>query len=41
MVTIDGGHITVTEAGRPLIRLAASAFDSYLSQGKARHSRAV
>ena len=40
-LAIDGRRITVTDAGRPFVRLAASAFDTYLEQGKARHSRAV
>jgi len=40
-VTIDGFTITITELGRPLSRLAAAAFDAYLAEGKARHSRAV
>jgi oxygen-independent coproporphyrinogen-3 oxidase len=31
----------VTEAGRPFVRLVASAFDAYLAHGSARHSRAV
>jgi oxygen-independent coproporphyrinogen-3 oxidase len=41
VVAIDGRRVTVTEAGRPFVRLAASAFDAYLTQGAARHSRAV
>lgn len=41
LVAIDGRRITVTEAGRPFVRLAASAFDAYLANGTARHSRAV
>lgn len=39
--TIDGTTITVTEDGRPFIRLVASAFDEYLGSGAGRHSRAV
>ncbi|MFC1673150.1 oxygen-independent coproporphyrinogen III oxidase [Pseudomonadota bacterium] len=39
--TIDGHTITVTEDGRPFIRLVASAFDEYLGSGAGRHSRAV
>lgn len=38
---IEGHTITVTETGRPFVRLVASAFDEYLSSGQGRHSRAV
>jgi oxygen-independent coproporphyrinogen-3 oxidase len=41
LVTIDGRRIAVSEAGRPFVRLVASAFDAYLARGDARHSRAV
>jgi len=41
IVTIGNNKIQVTETGRPFVRLVAAAFDAYLSQGKARHSRAV
>jgi oxygen-independent coproporphyrinogen-3 oxidase len=41
IVSIDGGRIAMTEKGRPLVRLVASAFDTYLSAGRARHSPAV
>ena len=41
MVRVEGSEIAVPEAGRPYIRLIASAFDSYLEQGCARHSVAV
>ncbi|ALK10646.1 oxygen-independent coproporphyrinogen III oxidase [Blastochloris viridis] len=41
LIEIEGRHIAVTEAGRPFVRLAAAAFDTYLSKGKARHSMAV
>lgn len=41
LVTIDGPRIAVTEAGRPYIRIAAAAFDSYLSASPKRHSVAV
>ena len=41
LVTIAGGCITVTDAGRPFVRLAAAVFDAYLETGAARHSRAV
>jgi oxygen-independent coproporphyrinogen-3 oxidase len=41
LVTIDRQRITVTQAGRPFVRLAASAFDAYLASGTGRHSHAV
>lgn len=41
IVTVDGHRVTVTGAGRPLVRLAAAAFDAYLEHGEQRHSRAV
>ncbi len=37
----DGGRIALTEAGWPLARIAASAFDTYLHNRQARHSVAV
>jgi oxygen-independent coproporphyrinogen-3 oxidase len=40
-LVIDGRHITVTEKGRPFVRLVASAFDAYLHRGPARHTAAV
>lgn len=41
LVRLDGGRLTVTEAGRPFVRVAAAAFDTYLGQGSGRHSKAV
>ena len=41
LVRVEGRRIAVTEAGRPFVRLVASAFDAYLGRGTARHSRAV
>ncbi|MBL6941095.1 MAG: oxygen-independent coproporphyrinogen III oxidase [Rhodospirillales bacterium] len=41
IITIIGNTITVTETGRPFVRLVAAAFDAYLDSGKGRHSRAV
>ena len=41
LVTIDGGRITVTEAGRPLVRIVAAVFDTYLAAAQKRHSIAV
>lgn len=40
-VAIEGHRIAMTEAGKPYVRLAAAAFDTYLKNGQARHSRAV
>ncbi len=39
--TADESRVTVTEKGRPLVRLVAAAFDAYLTAGEQRHSRAV
>jgi oxygen-independent coproporphyrinogen III oxidase len=33
--------VRVVEAGRPLVRVVAAAFDAYLGRGAGRHSRAV
>lgn len=41
LMKIDAGRITVTEAGRPFVRIIAAAFDTYLQPGRAQHSRAV
>jgi oxygen-independent coproporphyrinogen-3 oxidase len=41
IVLLDGRRITVTEKGRPFVRLVASAFDAYLARSRARHSVAV
>ncbi len=41
LVRIEGLRISVSEAGRPYLRLIAAAFDSYLAQSRARHSLAV
>jgi len=41
IVTLGRNRIEITETGRPFVRLVAAVFDAYLSQGKARHSRAV
>jgi oxygen-independent coproporphyrinogen-3 oxidase len=40
-VEIAGHRITMTNTGKPYVRLAAAAFDSYLKSGQARHSKAV
>jgi oxygen-independent coproporphyrinogen-3 oxidase len=41
LVDVRGSQIRVTEQGRPFVRVLASAFDSYLQNGHARHSLAV
>ncbi|MEX2649372.1 MAG: oxygen-independent coproporphyrinogen III oxidase [Alphaproteobacteria bacterium] len=41
LVRIDGARVTVTESGRPFLRLAAAAFDRYLGAGQGRHAAAV
>ena len=41
LVRVDAGQQTVTEAGRPFVRVVAAAFDAYLQPGAARHSHAV
>jgi oxygen-independent coproporphyrinogen-3 oxidase len=41
IINLSGNTITVTEIGRPFVRLVAAAFDAYLDSGKGRHSRAV
>jgi oxygen-independent coproporphyrinogen-3 oxidase len=41
LVEIAGPRVTVTEAGRPLVRTVCATFDAYLDRGAARHSRAV
>jgi len=41
IVRLEGDGITVTEDGRPFVRTVCAVFDSYLSTGRGRHSRAV
>jgi oxygen-independent coproporphyrinogen-3 oxidase len=41
VATQEGRRVTITEAGRPFMRLVASAFDAYLPARAARHSVAV
>ena len=41
LLTIAGARVTVTERGRPYVRIAAAAFDAYLKSGQKRHSVAV
>jgi oxygen-independent coproporphyrinogen-3 oxidase len=38
---IEGRRIEITEKGRPFVRIVASAFDTYLTGSRARHSPAV
>jgi len=41
LLRIDASRITVTTAGRPYVRIAAAAFDTYLAASQKRHSVAV
>ncbi len=41
LLTLDGTRVAMTEAGRPYVRIAASAFDAYLGAGQKQHSLAV
>ncbi len=41
LVRLEGGLLTITEAGRPFARVVASAFDAYLGTGNGRHSTPV
>ena len=41
LVDIDSAGIRLTAKGRPFARVAAARFDTYLSNGKGRHSVAV
>lgn len=41
LIRADGNRFTVTARGRPFVRTIASAFDTYLGTGAARHSAAV
>ena len=41
LVVLAENRVTVSESGRPFVRLAAAAFDAYLAQARARHSLAV
>jgi len=40
-VSVTGNHISLSEQGRPFVRLIASVFDSYLQESGNRHSVAV
>lgn len=41
LLTLSPGKVQMTARGRPLVRIAAAAFDAYLKQSSARHSVAV
>ncbi len=41
VVTREGHCITMTEVGRPFVRLVCAAFDRHLATGKGRHAAAV
>lgn len=41
LVRLEGSRVTVMDNGRPFLRLAASAFDAYLTASAARHSKAI
>ncbi|MFZ5670739.1 MAG: oxygen-independent coproporphyrinogen III oxidase [Pseudomonadota bacterium] len=41
LAATDGVRITVTDAGRPLVRSIAAAFDAYLDPTATRHSRSL
>jgi oxygen-independent coproporphyrinogen-3 oxidase len=41
VATQEGRRLTLTEAGRPFMRLVAAAFDAYLPTRAAKHSVAV
>jgi oxygen-independent coproporphyrinogen-3 oxidase len=41
LVQLEGRRITMTDEGRPFVRLVAAAFDAYLAKSQARHSLAV
>ncbi|MDR3497620.1 MAG: oxygen-independent coproporphyrinogen III oxidase [Parvibaculum sp.] len=41
IVQREGHRLSVTEAGRPLVRAVCAVFDRYLDAGEVRHSKAV
>lgn len=41
VLTLTGARLALTDAGRPLARVVAAAFDAYLPRAAARHSVAV
>ncbi len=41
LVEVTAGRLSMTEKGRPFVRVAAAAFDSYLASNRGRHAIAV
>lgn len=41
VVRVEGRRVTLPESARPLMRIVAARFDTYLGSGSGRHSRAV
>ncbi|MGV8936883.1 MAG: oxygen-independent coproporphyrinogen III oxidase [Allorhizobium sp.] len=41
LCTLDADHFRLTDAGKPFARTVAAVFDSYLANGRGRHSIAV
>ena len=41
LVSLDGGHLTVTAQGRPLVRSVCATFDRHYTGGEGRHARAI
>jgi oxygen-independent coproporphyrinogen-3 oxidase len=41
LADLDGDRLTVTEAGRPVLRSVCAAFDRHLDQAAGRHARAI
>jgi oxygen-independent coproporphyrinogen-3 oxidase len=41
LAVLNGSTLTVTEAGRPLVRSMAAVFDAYLDPDAGRHSRSL
>ncbi len=41
IITMNGSRISITDEGRPFIRVVASLFDEYLEPNKKRHAQAV
>jgi len=41
LATVDGWTITIPEPARPMVRVIAAAFDTYLNHEAVRHARAV
>ena len=41
LVSLDGGQLTVTAQGRPLVRSVCATFDRHYTGGEGRHARAI